>query len=99
MGLLGAVWKLLTDWMDPVCQDVDAVMYEEHDGCGVRLVPVVDNGRVTKWIPDPRELAEMERLRASPAYVAPQPSATPALPPPLPGGASAPFNPAGVPGI
>ena len=106
MGFLKTLVRALEDWLDPVCQDKGAVLYGECGNNIVRLRPVVDpnSGRVTAWVPDPEEVAEMARLDAiadqmgiprvacDPAPVLPPP----ALPPqPAPGG----LDPGGIPGL
>ena len=101
--MIRAVWKLLADWMDPVCQNRSAVILGKYQGYCVRLRPLVGRrGRVEAWVPDPEDAERIDRIMASGAASSPSlpvPAPATALPPPLPGGASAPFNPAGVPGI
>lgn len=104
--LLSAVWRLLTDWMDPVCQNRAAVIFGKYQGHYVRLRPLVgQSGRVETWVPDPTDADRIDMALASgaapsPTLTAPPPSSAPTLPPPLPGGTTTPpFNPAGVPGI
>ena len=103
--LLSAAWRLLADWMDPVCQNRAAVIFGQHRGHYVRLRPLVGrSGRVSAWVPDPADAKRIDRILASgaaptPALPDPTPS-SPALPPTLPGGAATPpFDPSGVPGL
>lgn len=99
MSLLAWIGGVIADMLDPVCQDKDAVLMGEHNGVIVRLRPLVEaNGHVRDWVPDHDEAAAADACLAADPTPAPA-APVPALPPPLPGGASAPFNPAGVPGI
>lgn len=114
MSILRLLWRTLDDWLDPVCQNRSAVILGKYQGYCVRLRPIVGrSGRVEAWVPDPADAERIDRILASGAapsptvtapppvlpVPSPSPSPSPSLPPPLPGGASAPFNPAGVPGI
>lgn len=82
---LKRIGRAVYDWFDPVCQDPEEILYGRYDGAVVRLRPVVENGRVTEWVPDLDEVAALRRTPAQPA----------AAPPPLPPT----FNPAGVAGL
>jgi len=87
--LLKRVGRAIWDWFDPVCQDPEEVLYGTYNGAIVRLRPVLENGRVVEWQPDPDEAALLDSMAAKPTTAA----TTAATPPPIP------FNPASIPGL
>ena len=106
MSSLGKVLKALTGaidrWLDETCQNPDAVIYGEYQGLDVRLRPVMRDGRVVDWIPDPETVAAIDKGTLLEAAATPPPTLpAPPLPPPLPTPSFNPpsFNPAGIPGL
>lgn len=98
----GPLGRLIDRLINPVPQNVEAVIYGQYKGMAIRLRPVTNaDGRVTEWIPDPEVVALVEAGGASSA----------AHPPTLPGPAQQPgqataaptvpdgFNPAGIDGL
>lgn len=78
-ALVAAVSRIL----DPVCQDRLAVLYGDHDGVLVRLVPVLDSSRtrVVRWVKDPAAVELVNRMHAEPPEA---PSGVPDVPPAVP---------------
>lgn len=80
MSLLAGLRRRLSVWLDPVCQDPDALLYTHYKGVAVRLVPVYNGDRIDQWIPDPLVTALLDSAQQPPTT-----QATPAQPaPPLP---------------
>lgn len=83
--MLSAVWQAtrrsLSVWLDPVCQNPDALMYTEYKGVVVRLVPVYNDAGdgIERWVPDP---AIVQAVDAGKTQQAQTPAGEP-QPPPL----------------
>jgi len=90
--LLKRIGRAIWDWFDPVCQDPEEVLYGTYNGAIVRLRPVLENGRVVEWQPDPGEAALLDSMAAQPTTATAQPAKA-ATPPAIP------FNPASIPGL
>lgn len=91
--ILGTLWQLakksVADWLDPECQNPDALLYASYKGTIVQLVPVYSGTRIERWIPDPEVVKAIDEAEAAPPPVptptAPTAPTAPAAPmPPLP---------------
>lgn len=94
--ILGTLWQLakksFADWLDPVYQNPDALLYATYKNVPVRLVPVYNGTRIERWVPDPAVVKAIDEAAAAPpplptptAPTAPTTPTAPAAPvPPLP---------------
>lgn len=88
--ILGTLWQLakksVADWLDPECQNPDALLYTTYKDVSVRLVPVYSGTRIERWIPDPKVVKALnEAAAAPPPLPTPTTPTAPAAPvPPLP---------------
>ncbi len=82
----GGLLAMAVDYVDPVPQNVNAVVMGKYKGILVRLVPVLSaDGHVESWIPDPQETPRIDAVLAANTGNNPQQSVPPAPPaPPLP---------------